>query len=80
MSFIFSGAEKTKQKRHPPLPSLPLYGKDVIENRRNRRFSKFWYGSQSLHPAGEPFVFYRLRTDRALAHRLGLRMENEIMR
>ena len=37
---LYSGAEK-ERKRHPPIPSPSLYGRDVTENRRNRRFSGF---------------------------------------
>ena len=46
----FSGAE-TEPKRHSPLQASPQ-GEDVTENRRNRRFSEVWYGSQAFAPSG----------------------------
>ena len=35
------GAKK-EAKKHPPNPSPSLYGRDVTENRGNRRFPGFW--------------------------------------
>ena len=50
----FSGAEKRNQRRL--LPPNPYIGA-LVENRRNRRFSKFWYRSQSLCPKGRAMSF-----------------------
>ena len=44
---------------HLSLRSLPS-GKGETENRRNRRFTEFWYRSQSLCPKGRAMSSYRL--------------------
>ena len=64
--MFFSGAENEPRDIHPH-QGLSLYGEDATENRRNRRFSEFWYDSQSLCPFGVSHGFYYRATPSALS-------------
>ena len=44
----------TKRRPRTTPKSSPIIGKDLIDYEGKPSSSKFWYGSQSLCPTGEP--------------------------
>ena len=61
--LTFFGAKK-EAKKHSPHQASPQ-GEDVTENRGNRRFSGFWYGSQAFAPSGFAMVLIGWRIEKA---------------